>query len=161
MTDQPSRGVAPTRMRDQMPRVAEFLDALRQVFGAAAVSAAIRNGLQGGTDFHARENGYEIGFLPPRPAARFPAGHLIDLAPSNRSAANDREKNRPMSLTLSHTAHQHPCAGCVHLSLPPIGPVGGHSVARCALLGRAQTRCAHYRRIGASSSDANLPDRRP
>ena len=87
MSTAPVRGEAPTRMRDQMPRVAEWLDALRQEFGAAPVVAAIRNGLRGGTDFHAAENGYEIGHLPPPPSARFHADYLLEVNRPGRPPA--------------------------------------------------------------------------
>ena len=58
-------------MRQAMPRVAEFIDAAREAFGAAAVDRAIRNGLAGGTDFHASEAGHTVGHLPAAPGASF------------------------------------------------------------------------------------------
>ena len=48
-----------------MPRVAEFIDAVREAFGRAPVDAAIRAGLDGQPTFWARENGLEIGVRPP------------------------------------------------------------------------------------------------
>ena len=58
-------------LRQSMPRVAEFVDAAREAFGAAAVDQAIRNGLAGGTDFHASEGGHTVGHLPAAPGASF------------------------------------------------------------------------------------------
>ncbi|HOG04368.1 MAG TPA: hypothetical protein PLL14_10330 [Accumulibacter sp.] len=58
-------------LRQAMPRVAEFVDAAREAFGAAAVDQAIRNGLAGGTDFHASEGGHTVGHLPAAPGASF------------------------------------------------------------------------------------------
>ena len=58
-------------LRQAMPRVAEFIDAAREAFGAAAVDRAIRNGLAGGTDFHASEGGHTVGHLPAAPGASF------------------------------------------------------------------------------------------
>lgn len=58
-------------MRQAMPRVAEFVDAVRETFGADAVNRAIRNGLAGGTDFFASEAGHTVGHRPAAPGASF------------------------------------------------------------------------------------------
>ncbi len=63
-------------LRVAMPRVTAFVDALREAFGHAPVDRAIRNGLAGGTDFYARENGHSVGHMPPEPGARFTADQL-------------------------------------------------------------------------------------
>jgi hypothetical protein len=47
--------------RAAMPQCAEFIDACAEAFGRDAVQAAIRNGLAGGTDFYASENGHVLG----------------------------------------------------------------------------------------------------
>lgn len=62
-------GTAMTRknLRADMPRVAEFIDAMREAFGRAPVDAAIRAGLDGQPSFWASENGIEIGVRPPGP----------------------------------------------------------------------------------------------
>ena len=52
-------------LRAEMPRVAEFIDAMREAFGRATVDAAIRAGLDGQPSFWASENGIEIGVRPP------------------------------------------------------------------------------------------------
>lgn len=44
-----------------MPTVAGWIDDLRAAFGADMINEAIRNGMAGGTDFYACENGHEIG----------------------------------------------------------------------------------------------------
>ena len=48
-------------LRDDMPLVAEFIDAARKAFGAAEINAQIRLGLTGHRTFWARENGVEVG----------------------------------------------------------------------------------------------------
>lgn len=48
-------------MRQAMPTVAHWIDELRAVFGADMINNAIRNGMAGGTDFYARENGHQLG----------------------------------------------------------------------------------------------------
>jgi len=58
-------------LRQAMPRVAEFVDAVREAFGAAAVDRAIRNGMAGGTDFCASEAGHTVGHQAAEPGASF------------------------------------------------------------------------------------------
>ncbi len=58
-------------LREAMPRVAEFVDAVREAFGAAAVDRAIRNGMAGGTDFCASEAGHTVGHQAAEPGASF------------------------------------------------------------------------------------------
>lgn len=53
MTDKP--------LRQAMPVVSGFIDALREVFGAPEINASIRAGMDGQPTFYARENGREIG----------------------------------------------------------------------------------------------------
>lgn len=48
-------------MREAMPLTAAFVDAVRDAFGRDTVDGAIRSGMQGGSDFYASENGYQIG----------------------------------------------------------------------------------------------------
>ena len=52
-------------LREAMPQTAAFIDAMREVFGRDGVDEAIRNGAQGGSDFHACENGHRIGVSRP------------------------------------------------------------------------------------------------
>lgn len=66
-----ARGSTRKPLRQAMPRVAEFIDAVRESFGREMVDQQIRNGMAGGTDFWASENGHVIGHLPPEPGARF------------------------------------------------------------------------------------------
>ena len=56
-------------LRQAMPETAAFIDALREAFGADTINDAIRAGMQGGSDFHAIENGHEIG-SPMKPMSR-------------------------------------------------------------------------------------------
>ncbi len=51
-------------LRHAMPTVAAWIDELRDAFGADGINAAIRTGVHGGTHFHARENGQQIGVAP-------------------------------------------------------------------------------------------------
>lgn len=48
-------------LRQAMPQVATWIDDLREAFGAEEINGAIRRGLAGEPDFHAVENGHEIG----------------------------------------------------------------------------------------------------
>ena len=72
-------------LRQAMPRVAEFIDAAREAFGAPAVDRAIRNGLAGGTDFHASEAGRTVGHLPAAPGASFSFDDLQITLPSKEA----------------------------------------------------------------------------
>lgn len=56
----------PKPLRQAMPWTTSIIDAWRQIPGSG-IDDAIRNGMQGGSDFHAIENGHEIG-SPYRPA---------------------------------------------------------------------------------------------
>lgn len=48
-------------LRQTMPGVAAMVDEFRQTFGAETINRAIKNGINGGSDFWAGENGIEIG----------------------------------------------------------------------------------------------------
>jgi DNA-directed RNA polymerase specialized sigma subunit len=52
-------------MRDRMPKVAAFVDDLREAFGTEYINGAIREGLRGRPVFWASENGHELGTRPP------------------------------------------------------------------------------------------------
>lgn len=52
-------------LRQAMPETAALIDALRDAFGAETINDAIRNGMQGSTDFYASENGHQIGHKLP------------------------------------------------------------------------------------------------
>jgi len=56
-------------MRLAMPTVASWIDELREAFGADQINPSLKAGMQGGSDFHATENGHEIG-IPYQPGAR-------------------------------------------------------------------------------------------
>lgn len=65
----------PTKpMREAMPTVAGWIDELREAFGADAINASIRNGMAGGADFYAEENGHALG------CEAAPGGHVVSLA---------------------------------------------------------------------------------
>lgn len=61
-------------LREAMPTVAAWIDDLREAFGADTINAAIRNGINGGTHFHASENGHEIG------CEAMPGRHVVSAA---------------------------------------------------------------------------------
>lgn len=63
-------------LRLAMPQVAELIDACREAFGRPQIDQQIRNGLAGGTDFWAQENGHTIGHRPPAAGAVFTADQL-------------------------------------------------------------------------------------
>ena len=48
-------------LRETMPITAGFIDACRDVFGAAETNAAIRAGIEGRETFYAAENGRTVG----------------------------------------------------------------------------------------------------
>lgn len=52
-------------LRQSMPQTAAWIDELRQTFGAEAINASIKNGMAGGSDFWASENGLEVGHQAP------------------------------------------------------------------------------------------------
>ena len=68
-------------MRQAMPTVAAFVDALRAVYGAETIDASILAGIAGMQTFHASENGLTVGSAPPAPGARFTVDqlHLADF----------------------------------------------------------------------------------
>lgn len=51
-------------MRELMPKVAAFVDEMREAFGVTQIDAAIRAGMRGEGSFWARENGHEVGSRP-------------------------------------------------------------------------------------------------
>lgn len=56
-------------MREAMPQVAAFVDAMREAFGADQVDPSIRAGMRGEPNrFWAREAGLELGTQFDRPA---------------------------------------------------------------------------------------------
>jgi hypothetical protein len=55
------------KLRESMPLVTAFIDECREVFGAAAVHAAIKAGMDGQETFWARENGIEVGTRMSKP----------------------------------------------------------------------------------------------
>lgn len=48
-------------LRDRMPKVAAFIDEMREVFGIEEVNALVRRGMRGEPTFWAGEGGIEIG----------------------------------------------------------------------------------------------------
>lgn len=48
-------------LRDKMPKTADFVDRLREVFGKEYINDIIRRGIKGEPVFYAEENGITIG----------------------------------------------------------------------------------------------------
>lgn len=61
-------------MREAMPTVSAWVDELREAFGADGINQSIRNGMAGGADFFADENGHTIG------CEVMPGQHAVGLA---------------------------------------------------------------------------------
>ena len=61
-------------LRQTMPTVAAWIDDLREAFGADGINRAIRNGVAGGTHFHAEEGGQAIG------CEAMPGAHVVTAA---------------------------------------------------------------------------------
>ncbi len=70
-------GAARKPLRAAMPIVAAWVDEMRDAFGADIINAAIRNGMAGGCDFYASENGYVIGYPPPAAGMTLNADQLL------------------------------------------------------------------------------------
>ena len=64
-------------MRDQMPKVTEFVDACREVFGANVVNSSIRDGMAGLPSFFAEEGGFSIGTKDRDPAFSVTGNQLV------------------------------------------------------------------------------------
>ncbi|HRF06320.1 hypothetical protein [Accumulibacter sp.] len=70
-------------LRHSMPKVAEFIDAMRDAFGDRVVNAAYKASRDGLPTFYAAENGLMVGSLPPACGARFTVDQLhLDDFPS-------------------------------------------------------------------------------
>ncbi len=53
-------------LREKMPEIAAWIDAMVDAFGKEAVHGQIRSGLAGESTFYAQENGHAIGTRPAR-----------------------------------------------------------------------------------------------
>lgn len=51
-------------LRETMPKVAAFIDDMREAFGKEMIDLQIRRGLKGEGTFYARENDVEVGSKP-------------------------------------------------------------------------------------------------
>lgn len=74
-------------LRNDMPLVAEFIDEMRTAFGADAINQSIRNGMKGGRDFYACENGHEIGSRDERVGIPLSQCQLTKIDPSCEAAS--------------------------------------------------------------------------
>lgn len=80
----------PTKpMREAMPTVAGWIDELREVFGADGINASIKNGMAGGADFYAEENGHALG------CDAAPGGHVVCLADMVLAKPEKEDDGRP------------------------------------------------------------------
>lgn len=88
----PEQPMKTTSLRLAMPKVTEWIDALRETFGADPINAAIRAGLDGQPTFWASENGHEIGVKSPNtglPLSQIVIGPLRPNTPAS-GAENDQ-----------------------------------------------------------------------
>lgn len=82
-------------LRQAMPTVAGWIDELRAAFGARAIDAAIRAGLDGQPTFHAREAGHEVGTpIPYDPDKAVSLATLIDIGHVRTGQAATNPKGR-------------------------------------------------------------------
>lgn len=58
-------------MRNEMPNVTAFIDAMREAFGKEMIDRQIKRGMRGEPVFYAKENGHEVGTPMPPDAACF------------------------------------------------------------------------------------------
>lgn len=78
-------------MRESMPLVTAWIDHMRAVFGAEAVTGWIRQGMADET-FHAKENGHEIGVAATGSLNAVHAGQMVLAAEENVDAGHKRRK---------------------------------------------------------------------
>jgi len=65
-------------MRDSMPEVAAFIDAMREAFGKEHIDGQIRLGMQGARNtFYATENGHEVGTKFTEPKSFITADKMV------------------------------------------------------------------------------------
>jgi len=81
------------RQREAMPLVSAFIDDMRAAFGTDTIHQAIRNGMAGGCDFYASENGVELGSKAPNRGTIVSLADMV-LTPTNDNAATARKSAR-------------------------------------------------------------------
>lgn len=101
-----------------MPVTTEFIDSLRDAFGAEAVNPSIKAGMAGCGTFYAKENGHEIGSRP----------REVD-----GSAVNGNDQARAGR-----------CDGCKHASVKLVSPDGHRLQMTCKIYRNATQRCADW-----------------
>ena len=101
-----------------MPSTTEFIDSLRDAFGAEAVNPSIKAGIAGEGTFYACENGQEIGSRPRQ-------------VPGSAVNGHDQARARP-------------CDGCKHASVRLVSPDGHRLQLACKLYRNALQRCADW-----------------
>lgn len=77
-------GKRPEKITTDMPKLADFLQAVRATFGGKFLSQQIRRGMEGGSDFWARDGEYEIGHQAGGPSGSYNAKKLLDAARPER-----------------------------------------------------------------------------
>lgn len=101
-----------------MPETAQFIDRMREAFGAEMINQSIREGMAGEGSFYAKEAGVEIGSRPAELPGRAVSGG--DLA---------RAKS---------------CDGCLSMYLKPMSPDGKRVLLACRKYKHAAQRCADW-----------------
>lgn len=77
---------APGRLRDAMPLTSAFIDELRDVFGADAINAEVRKGMQGIPGFYACENGIEVGTRMLTRGSEISVAQMVLLRPKKEAS---------------------------------------------------------------------------
>lgn len=72
-------------MREAMPTVTAWIDAMRGAFGADAVTGWIREGLDAGA-FYATENGHQVGVPIVAPAHAVSLADMVLVVPEEPKA---------------------------------------------------------------------------
>ena len=76
-------------LREAMPTVADWIDALREAFGARAINEQIRRGMAGQSGFFAAERGHTVG-------TPMPHAHGVSPTPTDAYSKLKRKTKREL-----------------------------------------------------------------
>ena len=76
-------------LREAMPTVADWIDALREAFGARAINEQIRRGMAGQSGFFAAERGHTVG-------TPMPHAHGVSPTPTDAYSKHKRKTKREL-----------------------------------------------------------------
>ena len=84
-----------TSARAAMPKVAAWIDGLREAFGRELIDAQIRAAtVDGLPTFHASEAGRSVGVPPPVGGTEFSAAEMIFTTPEEEQPHGNRNRRR-------------------------------------------------------------------